>query len=352
MTSTLSCTGVSIASLLTATQRTIGDYILVKVSATNSDGTSADSPQSANSVQYASIPVSQVTGLTATTVDSTSVTVAWTDLTLAQSGYNAVTQYTVEYKLSSDTIWNYGGNVTTSPFTVTGLTTLNTYYFRVKATNQYGTGPTTDGTLSASTYGVPSTPGIPTLTQTSGSTSIVATWSAPSSSNGASVTSYSVEILNQDGTTYSILDSHCSEYTTVVPGTTCTVLMTALMTTASYTSANAGTYIKIRVAAVNSFGNSSYSSTNVNSIQVEIAPTANVPTVVLSKTKSSITATWSTSSFTAADYGYAPITYYLYRYKLTSGSWPADWTTATNLSASSTLTATFTSLTAQTSYDF
>jgi hypothetical protein len=128
--------------------------------------------------------------------------------------------------------------------------------------------------------------------------------------------------------------------------------MTALMTTASYTSTDAGTYIKIRVAAVNSFGTSSYSSTNVNSIQVETAPTANVSTVVLSKTKSSITATWTTSAFTAANYGYAPITYYLYRYKLTSGSWPADWTTATNLSASSTLSVTISTLTALTSYDF
>lgn len=106
MTGSLSCNGVSISTLLTQTQKAIGNEIKVKVSATNSDGTSGDSPVSSSpTVVYASIPVSSVTGLTATVVDSTSVQLNWTAMTSPANGYSSITLYTVEYKLSSDTTW-------------------------------------------------------------------------------------------------------------------------------------------------------------------------------------------------------------------------------------------------------
>jgi hypothetical protein len=123
-------------------------------------------------------------------------------------------------------------------------------------------------------------------------------------------------------------------------------LMTDLMTVAGYTSSNAGTYIKIRVDASNTYGSSAYSTTNVNSLVVEIAPTSDVTTASLSKTMSTITAIWTSSPTLASGYGYAPITYYLYRYKLTSGTWPSDWTGATTVLATAPLTATISSLTA------
>ena len=124
--------------------------------------------------------------------------------------------------------------------------------------------------------------------------------------------------------------------------------MTDLMTVAGYTSSNAGTYIKVRVQASNTYGSSSYSSTNVNSVVVQIAPTADVTTVTLSKTMNTVTATWTASPTTSAGYGYAPLTYYLYRYKVSTGTWPANWNTASNISASSTLSVTFSSLTPDT----
>lgn len=196
MTSTLSCLGVSISTLITSTGRSIGNPIYVLVSATNSDGTSADGAISSGSIKYMSLPTSTPSGLAVTVSSSTSVSVSWTnlDVTLAESGFSAITMYTVEYKLSTDTTWNFGGNSTSTPVTISGLTSLSTYSFRVKATNVFGTGPTTltANVVSATLYGVPSSPGQPTITQTSGSTSIVATWSAPSSSNGASITAYSI----------------------------------------------------------------------------------------------------------------------------------------------------------------
>lgn len=69
--------------------------------------------------------------------------------------------------------------------------------------------------------------------------------------------------------------------------------MTDLMTVAGYSSTDAGTYILVKVSASNTYGSSPYSTSNVNSIQVESKPIGNVTTVVLSKTKNTITATWS-----------------------------------------------------------
>jgi hypothetical protein len=91
----------------------------------------------------------------------------------------------------------------------------------------------------------------------------------------------------------------------------------------------------------------------VNSIQVEIAPTTDVTTVTLSKTMSTITASWTSSPTTPAGYGYAPITYYLYRYKLHSASWPATWATGTTtVLSTATLSVTLSSLTPDTQYDY
>ena len=165
MTLVQTCNGVSISTLITQTGRTIGDYIYVKVSATNSDGTSADSTNNTGTVLYMSLPPTTPSGLAVTSTSSTAVSVSWTPLTLAQAGYSAVTTYTVEYRLSSDTTWIYGGNSSTSPLAVSGLTSLNTYVFRIKASNVFGTGPTTldANVVSVTLYGVPSTPGTPSL---------------------------------------------------------------------------------------------------------------------------------------------------------------------------------------------
>ena len=115
--------------------------------------------------------------------------------------------------------------------------------------------------------------------------------------------------------------------------TTCTILMTDIKTTAGFTVSDLGKFIKVRVRASNTYGNSDYSSTNVDSALVQSAPTLDVSTVTLAKTMNSITATWTTSPSTQVGYGYATITKYRYRYKAAADSWPADWTTSTEVSA-------------------
>jgi len=357
MTSSLACTGVSISTLLTATQRSIGDYILVQVSATNSDGTSTNSPSSsstAGSVVYASSPTTAPAGLTASVTNNTAVSLSWTAQSTPNNGYSSITYYIIEYKLSSSTTWTQAGTPTSSPFSVTGLTSLSTYYFRITSVNVFGNSPTSDGTTTATLNGVPSAPSQPVLSQTSGSTSVVLTWTAPSSTNGSPISSYSVELVTKTST-FVTIDSYCSEYSgSSIPSTatTCTILMTNIITQGGYSASDAGSYIQMKVLASNSYGPGPYSTSNANSVVIQVAPTLDVSTVTLAKTKSTITATWTSSPSTAAGYGYAPITYYLYRYKTSSGTWPADWSTASNISASSSLSVTLSSLSPQTAYNF
>jgi len=120
--------------------------------------------------------------------------------------------------------------------------------------------------------------------------------------------------------------------------------MTDIKTTAGFTVSDLGKFIKVRVRASNTYGNSDYSSTNVDSALVQSAPTLDVSTVTLAKTMNSITATWTTSPSTQVGYGYATITKYRYRYKANSASWPADWTTAIEVPAQASHSIPFTSL--------
>lgn len=187
MVSTLACNGVSITTLKSLTQMALGSEIKVKIVATNLDGSSSDSAASSSSVLYSSIPTSAVTGLAVSVVSSTQVSLTWTAQSTPGNGYSSITTYTVEYKLSSDSTWQSGNTTASSPATISGLTTLSTYYFRIKSTNAFGTGPTSsDSSVSATLYGIPNVPAQPTLTQTSGSTSIVVTWTAPAN-NGATI---------------------------------------------------------------------------------------------------------------------------------------------------------------------
>ena len=110
-TSTQACNGVSISTLMAATGNSIGTAIQVKVTATNSDGTSplasctASTPYTLNSEQqpvYASAPTTSVLNLAATPVSDSTITVSWTNLTLAQMGYSDITEYTILYYIYSD----------------------------------------------------------------------------------------------------------------------------------------------------------------------------------------------------------------------------------------------------------
>lgn len=139
--------GVSSGTSATVTGLTNGSSYDFRVSAINSVGTGTASATS-TTTPFVSAP-SQVTGLTATP-DMLSMGLSWT----APSANNSpITDYLIEYKLASEpttwTTWAHTASTATTAFIV-GLTSGQSYNFRVSAINAIGT-----GTASATSSGTP-----------------------------------------------------------------------------------------------------------------------------------------------------------------------------------------------------
>ncbi len=183
------------------------------------------------------------TGLTGTPSDH-AMALTWTAPTV--DGGTSITDYVVQYKLAVASTWTTftDGVSTSTSATVTGLTNLSSYNFRVAAKNSVGT-----GSYGASFTGTPENIIYPpskiiNLSATAGDTQVVLTWTAPAS-NGASITDYVVQYkLTSSGTWLTFSDG-----TSASTGAT----VTGLTNSSSY---------DFRVAAVNSAGTGTYSDTS------------------------------------------------------------------------------------------
>ena len=182
-------------------------------------------------------PPSPVQGLAVTYPTSTSISLAWS--APADNGGSAVLGYKVSVVDQSTGSPVYSSaSYDTSTLTVTGLTTgteLTASVFAVNAIGQ-GSGSSIAATPQAAA------PGAPTgLAGTSGDTEAALSWTAPSSDGGAAITGYVIEYTPSGGSA-----------TTVSTGVTSTSFTLSGLTN--------GTAHSIRVAAVNSVGQGSYSS--------------------------------------------------------------------------------------------
>ena len=270
------CT-VAISDLLSSTGNTVGTEIVAAIIAVNGDGASSRSPDSDDGVLYQDSPASAPTLSSATATSTSAVTVAWTDMTDASTaaGYNAITKYKVEYRVtgSGSAGWAVSGETAdgdTVSYSVTGLTTLTNYDFRVSAYNAFGYGPANNdaSVVSTRTQGVPFAPAKPTLTQASGSQNIVVNFAAPTDNGGAAIDTYKIEVRGQDGTTYVDMTSDCTE-TINSAATACTVTMTEIKTAMNTgTAPSAGDQIKFRITAHNTHGYGSASAVNVDTIVI------------------------------------------------------------------------------------
>ena len=204
---------------------------------------------------------SKITGLTTTPHDS-QMELSWT---APANGGSAITDYLVQYKLSSEpTIWTtfaHTASVATNNF-VTGLTNGLSYDFKVSAININGTGIASD---IATTTPVQSTPSAPQnlLAGNTVSNQIDLTWSAPVSDGGANITDYLVEYK---------LTSEPTVWTTFAHGVSTT-------TSISVTSLTNGSSYDFRVSAKNSNGTGARSST-VTKPSVNSTPLVPVATSV------------------------------------------------------------------------
>jgi len=123
---------------------------------------------------------------------NTQVGLSWT--TPVSDGGTSITDYLVEYKLSSEpTTWTTfsDGTSTATTATVTGLTNGLSYDFRVKAVNFIGA--STVSSTATKTPGPAIAPDAPTsVTAVEGNAQATITFTAPVDNGGASITNYNV----------------------------------------------------------------------------------------------------------------------------------------------------------------
>ena len=140
----------------------------------------------ASATTQAELPAAPV--LTATVVSSSRIDLLWTQ---PNNGGATITGYDVEYKLATAQSWtdaSHSGTVRTD--SITGLTRVTAYQFRVRAVNSVGNGGWS-AIVSAST--ISGVIGTPTLTATvASSTQVNLSWTEPDG-GGNAITGYDVE---------------------------------------------------------------------------------------------------------------------------------------------------------------
>jgi len=192
--------GTSATASFTSQSLTNGTTYYYKVTATNALGNSL---VSATVNDKAGDSPSQVTGFTGAALDDTRIKLDWT--TPADNSYS-LSGYKIEQSLDNTNWSTIVANTNSSAvtYTVTGLTTVTDYYYRVSAINALGEGATAT-VVSVTTMGVPDA--ITTLAGTAAVNSIntqrsdiTLTWTAPTA-NGTPITAYNVQV-SIDGTTW------------------------------------------------------------------------------------------------------------------------------------------------------
>jgi hypothetical protein len=172
---------IGTSSPLTISGLVKGTSYTFTASARNKFATGTASAAS-NSVTAIGIPDAPTIG-TATFASATSVSVSFT--APSNNGGLPISSYTVKSYPEGKT-----ASGSSTSLTVTGLTTGQTYYFTVTATNSLGTSPESSASNSLS-FVVPNAPTIGTAALTASSIASVS-FTAPSSNNGPNPTSYTV----------------------------------------------------------------------------------------------------------------------------------------------------------------
>lgn len=188
-----------------------GQAYVYRVSAINSIGTgspSAEASATPTSSSSADVP-GNPTGFTATNAGPTKITLSWSPP--SNNGGSAIIGYKIDVKEGTGDYETLVSNSqsTATTFSHTGLTTGTTYYYRVSAINEIGTGPASDASAT------PQETTAPTLTAMAISpTSIELSWIPPSQTYKQSITGYKIQEKIDEDTFVTIEDKTASTQTT------------------------------------------------------------------------------------------------------------------------------------------
>lgn len=225
------------------------------------------------------------------------IEVSWT--APANTGGATIDVYLVEYSIDGGSTWVPTTTTSSTSKTITGLTNGTATQVRVSAHNSVGYGSTTTP-ASATPATTPSAP--ISVAATVDNTQTVVTWSAPTSTGGATITGYKVEYSSNGGSSYTV-----SSASTTSPRT-----ITGLTNGTTYT---------IRVTPINAVGEGTAATTTVVPGTVPGAPS----TPVLTVGNAQLSVTWSAPG---SNGGHA-IDVYLVEYSVNGGTtWIATSTTA------------------------
>ncbi len=259
-----------------------------RVRASNSVGNSGWS-NTANATTGAATAPTAPRSLTATSVGQTTINLSWT--APASNGGTAISGYRIEWSANGTSNWQNVSPAHTGTeriYADTGLNSGTTRHYRVYASNSVGESTAASNvdnatTISASASATaPSAPRSMTATA-SGQTTINLSWSAPSSTGGASITGYRIQ-WSTDG------NDPWTNLTRTNP--------TATATTDSHTGLTAGTTRYYRVYAINSVGESPASSATAATTGTATAPTAPRFLRATASGQTTINLSWSAPSST------------------------------------------------------
>jgi hypothetical protein len=187
--------------------------------------------------------------------DST-ISIQWTALTGINTGNSAITAYNLYW----DTVPSTGmvqlmPDTLVTTYSVTGLTSSQSYKFKVRAKNIYGHGDfSTEATFEASDK--PGKPTIPSVVLDG--VNVKVTWLKPAE-NGSTIDGYEVSFKKLDGT-FAIDTTNCNAGTDpVFSAKTCSIPMISIP---ALTNLVVDTLIQARVRAKNNNGFGEYSEKN------------------------------------------------------------------------------------------
>ena len=241
---------------------TLGTAYLFRVRATNGAGAGAWSDAS-TAAQPNAVP-GKPNPPTVTVLSATSLRVSWDAPVNTGS---AITGYTLQQSEDNGQSWSAVSGVsgTSTSKDVTGLTTGDSYVFRVQATNTAGTGTSSEASTAAVPADVaPGKPDAPTVAVLS-ATSLRVSWNAPTNT-GSAITSYTLQQSEDNGTNWSAVTGHSG-------------------TSHDVTGLTLGTVYVFRVQATNGAGPGTWSDASTAAQPNAVPDKPNPPTVtVLSAT--------------------------------------------------------------------